>query len=1298
MLKRLIGGVVLAIALGLGPALCGEPVFHATFDDGLSARTRDHGIMLPVQERGTSLDAGVSGTSVTVPDGQPVLKYDAKDYFQAESGTVMFWYRPGFDRFSEDGTLNRETRQIFLAIDKTGKPVFNMFNWSGLRVDLRRAPGLKPLRLLSSCRRSMFKGSWWHVALVWNDNGWVKLYIDGVPHDRMVRKSMKPVQDEVCLQGITHFFIGSFSTKRLPKTAQASFDEFRIFGRALSSDEINSDYRSCMPFDIIMERHYIPAGKTFELQWELHPANRLREPACTVRPDRAEAVIHVALTDRQGKTITKQAIPVAVKEEIVTCSLACPALAPGNYRLALETECAGKRVTTVLPVVVYPPLPAQTPSREDLRTGEPFFTIDCTTEKGGFVAQGATSLCAGSGGERYREAGTRKMSRFSYDVVIPEQVRGKGPVVLDVYWPDDKPRSMGLYLYVESGPDQRQHRDRLEAGIQSGNEFPVSGEVQRTRYLFYPEYERYLFEARTKISGYPAAVLRVEFKPVIGRLPKLAVTTPAGDHRMLGNWDEDQTFAWVMHHNREKMQTLSYHTELLDRLMDYLDYAGLDCFSYDLLRYQNAWIPLPGGYSLSGSMLGKGGAGFGWIMHLLDRLHEREKTFIAIVNLRTLPETAYRPDLAEAYRKDGVFIETREGNVIETKRWGCVPDATHPFVRERFLFYIEEVLRRYGKHPAMVGLDMSGLPSSFWLLQGLDNGYGDATVRAFGRDTGCAGPGLMTGKDRFSKRYDYLTGPKRAEWLRWRAGVNTDLFRQIDGLVKQYAPRLRLLACFSETLSSSGLSGKSAEDIDMKEVLYAERGVDLDALAAIPSVVIAPIRRPTSGRWLEARHGGENVSHELLYTPQRYALYRQKEGAHIVSYMGYFESFNDSLKPTEYASYFQNADVKAHGRFFLQEWAFNMAVLDPHCMVIGGQPLGVAGRLSVTREFAANYSALPAQPFRDVPGETDPVTVRYGNAEDGTYLYAVNTGWFDAAVAIRLAEPVVECVDLAEGKKLPLKDNVLSVTLPPYGLRSFKIPAVRTHVTGYDTHLPPSVQAWCARQVADKVRQVEEVEASGTDASLYRLRVDAMRDALGNGRFVETQRLLFSKTMRDLDRVASDAAKGYLARKRAMTARSHYAINCGSGEFRAIGDSLYFPDQPFTNGFGHMQNYRRAGRSVSAIEDAELHPLFASEAYNIDGYRFAVAPGVYTVKLHMKVGYAPSLRPGKVLFSIDINGKKVLDTIDLFERMGKTAGGYTIEEFKGIAVPDGTLDVMWTADSNVKSSARLCNAIEVVPE
>lgn len=83
---------------------------------------------------------------------------------------------------------------------------------------------------------------------------------------------------------------------------------------------------------------------------------------------------------------------------------------------------------------------------------------------------------------------------------------------------------MGLYMYPET--KQSQHRDRLQGGIQSGNEYPLSGKMQSVRYLFYPGVKRYHFEARTLANGMPRQSRRSGFSRSKGSCRSLKSTIP----------------------------------------------------------------------------------------------------------------------------------------------------------------------------------------------------------------------------------------------------------------------------------------------------------------------------------------------------------------------------------------------------------------------------------------------------------------------------------------------------------------------------------------------------------------------------------------------------------------------------------------------------------------------------------------------------------------------------------------------------------------------------------------------------
>ena len=179
----------------------------------------------------------------------------------------------------------------------------------------------------------------------------------------------------------------------------------------------------------------------------------------------------------------------------------------------------------------------------------------------------------------------------------------------------------------------------------------------------------------------------------------------------------------------------------------------------------------------------------------------------------------------------------------------------------------------------------------------------------------------------------------------------------------------------------------------MSRQLYEENGLDLSALAALDRVALAPIRQNTQYRWNFHWGKPETALDEGLYDPAVMRPFTVPGAAAMtVSYPAYFETWEKPLDP-DFAGYFQNADVKPHGRFFLKELAFNLAAADSQRMVIGAQPLGTLGREAETREFVRAYSALPKLPFRSVPGADDPVTLRYLPTDNGTYFYLVSMAW-----------------------------------------------------------------------------------------------------------------------------------------------------------------------------------------------------------------------------------------------------------------------------------------------------------------
>ena len=68
--------------------------------------------------------------------------------------------------------------------------------------------------------------------------------------------------------------------------------------------------------------------------------------------------------------------------------------------------------------------------------------------------------------------------------------------------------------------------------------------------------------------------------------------------------------------------------------------------------------------------------------------------------------------------------------------------------------------------------------------------------------------------------------------------------------------------------------------------------------------------------------------------------------------------------------------------------------------------------------------------------------------------------------------------------------------------------------------------------------------------------------------------------------------------------------------------------------------------------------------------------------------------------NVDVENQRLLSELDLFEAGGSIFNGAVVREFKGVDVQDGVLDIEFSIPpgGNVHPTARLCNAIEVIPE
>lgn len=110
------------------------------------------------------------------------------------------------------------------------------------------------------------------------------------------------------------------------------------------------------------------------------------------------------------------------------------------------------------------------------------------------------------------------------------------------------------------------------------------------------------------------------------------------------------------------------------------------------------------------------------------------------------------------------------------------------------------------------------------------------------------------------------------------------------------------------------------------------------------------------------------------------------------------------------------------------------------------------------------------------------------------------------------------------------------------------------------------------------------------------------------------------------------------------------AVNVGSGaEYHDAGGVIWEADQPYTRGgWGHVGgNADRSNRNILGSPD---DPLYQTFLHDIKEYRFDVPDGSYEVELRF-VEHLHQ-KPGARVFSVLLNGKTVIENLDLFKSHG----------------------------------------------
>ena len=138
-------------------------------------------------------------------------------------------------------------------------------------------------------------------------------------------------------------------------------------------------------------------------------------------------------------------------------------------------------------------------------------------------------------------------------------------------------------------------------------------------------------------------------------------------------------------------------------------------------------------------------------------------------------------------------------------------------------------------------------------------------------------------------------------------------------------------------------------------------------------------------------------------------------------------------------------------------------------------------------------------------------------------------------------------------------------------------------------------------------------------------------------------------------------------------------INCGAAEpYTDKAGNTWLADQGTEPGgkWGAVDGLT-VNRGDLGIAGTDVPKIYETERYSMEGYKFTVPNGKYTVRLHFAETYDGITAEGERVFSMTINGQTVLKDFDPF----KEAGGYqkpVVKTIEDVTVTNGELAIGFT--------------------
>jgi hypothetical protein len=172
--------------------------------------------------------------------------------------------------------------------------------------------------------------------------------------------------------------------------------------------------------------------------------------------------------------------------------------------------------------------------------------------------------------------------------------------------------------------------------------------------------------------------------------------------------------------------------------------------------------------------------------------------------------------------------------------------------------------------------------------------------------------------------------------------------------------------------------------------------------------------------------------------------------------------------------------------------------VDAFAFTKGGFVVGTVGMEEKLGRFAQSFRALPAAKADDVPGLTDPVSVRQFRDNGRLYFYYVNRMSCPVELQLELAGAPAKIVNLRTGQAHECAGGKATFSVEPYAFESFMSEAADLKVSGGRVAVPAEVIEGLKtrlRELEGKASAIKPEAAAQTDSKAYFAQAHRLLDA-----------------------------------------------------------------------------------------------------------------------------------------------------------------------------------------------------------